>query len=77
MTKEKEYTKNEDDIEPLKSFYNKLFSKEKLTKGELIQVIIMLFIVVIIIYAANTTTCELDCTMCKETTQTLIQKGWK
>lgn len=59
----------------IKKIKDKLFSKEKVTKGEMIQIALVLFLILLMLIMYFSTTCSLECSMCEHTGQTLIQRG--
>lgn len=54
----------------------KIFSNDKLSKGEWIHIILTIILIVVIITAAYTTKCSLDCSMCEHTGQLITQRGF-
>ena len=59
----------------LKKIKDKLFSDEKLTKGEIIQIIVTIILILVILFTYYATKCSLDCSMCSNVGQTLVQSG--
>lgn len=73
MAEEDAISPKEKDV--ISQIKDKLFSSEKVTKGELILIISTWILIIVILYTYFASQCTLDCSMCENTRQTLFQSG--
>lgn len=67
---------DKEEPQSFKKIYDTLFSKDPLTKGEIILIIVIIIFTITVIYMSYRTTCELDCSMCENLAQTIKQRGF-